>query len=353
MSRRYRVGVMGGDGIGPEVTAAALVALDAAEERYGFTTERVDFAWSGAEYLRTGEHFTAASLEPFKTLDAVLLGALGRPDVPRGLLEREVIIEGLRRGLDLYVNLRPVTLYADRLCPLAGKTAADVDFLVIRENIEDVYGVAGTTTRGGTPDESREVTMRFTRRETERIIRYAFERARERPRKRLTLVDKANAIPIQELWREVLESVGAEYPDVEREAIYVDAAAMWFVQKPERFDVVVTTNLFGDILSDLGAALAGGLGAAAGANLHPGRVSVFEPIHGSAPKYAGRGVASPVGAIGALALLLAHVGEAEAGAAVTAALRDGLRSGRIAGVDAESGRTLDVAATVARSVREA
>lgn len=346
--RTYRLGVIGGDGIGPEVTEAALHVLDAAEARFGFATERTVFPWSAEAYIR-GERVTAQMIEPIRALDAVLLGAIGHPDAPRGVAERDIIF-GLRQGLDMYVNLRPIVLYDERLCPLRGKRPEDVRFFIVRENTEDVYGREGVTTAAGTADESVATEMRFTRRGIERITRYAFERARERPRKHVTLVDKANAIPIQELWRTIFEEVGREFGDVERDAMYVDAAAMWMVLRPERFDVVLTTNLFGDILSDLGAALCGGLGAGASGNIHPGKVSMFEPIHGSAPKYAGQGVASPIGAISAVALMLDHLGEQEARAAINEAIREGFRSGQIKGVEAGSGGTMEVADVIARSL---
>lgn len=350
----YRLGVIPGDGIGPEVTAAALVVLDAAERRFSFATERTIFPWSGEHWLRTRETFGEPQLAQLRGLDAILLGALGHPDVPRGLLERDIIINGLRRGLDLYANVRPVTLYDRRLCPLRDKGAEDVDLVIVRENIEDVYGAEGRTIAAGTPEEAVSVEMRFTRAETLRVTRFAFELARTR-RRHLTLVDKANAIPIQQLWRDILEEVGAAYPDVERDAMYVDAASMFLVLHPERFDVIVTTNLFGDILSDLGAALAGGLGSAASANVHPGRVSLFEPIHGSAPKYAGQDVASPVGAIGAVAMMLEHLGEQEASVAVDRAVRAAFASGAIAGLEAQdtrrSGGTMTVAESVANALR--
>jgi 3-isopropylmalate dehydrogenase len=192
--------------------------------------------------------------------------------------------------------------------------------------------------------------MVFTRRGIERIVRYAFARAREVDRKKLTLVDKANAIPIQGLWREIFDQVGAEYADVERDAMYVDAACMWLVQKPEQFSVIVTTNLFGDIITDLGAAICGGLGTGASGNIHPGRVSMFEPIHGSAPKYTGQKAASPIGAIGALGLLLDHVGLSDASAAVDAALFAGFRTGRINGVEARVGRTFEDAKVIAELI---
>jgi 3-isopropylmalate dehydrogenase len=345
----YRIGVIAGDGIGPEVTAAALRVLDACERRFGFRTERTAFPWSGAHFLATGERLTLEKMAPIRAQDAVLMGAIGHPDAPRGMIERDVII-GLRKGLDLYVNLRPVDLYDDRLSPLRGKGAKEIRMTIIRENTEDAYTQEGERTDIGTPREVASVPMRFTRPGVERIIRYAFELARKNGQRHVTLVDKANAIPIQEIWRDVFEELGTEFPDVRRDAMYVDAAAMWMVLKPEQFDVVVTTNLFGDILSDLGAALAGGLGTASSGNINPGKVSIFEPIHGSAPKYAGKGVASPIAAIGALAMLLDHLGELEASKAVDSAIRNGLQRGRIKGVDAGSQLTEEVAEVVATTL---
>lgn len=346
--RTHRLAVIGGDGIGPEVTGAALTVLDAAERRFGFRTERTALDWSAEGYLR-GLKVTPEMIEPLRSYDAVLLGAIGHPDAPRGQPEHDIIF-GLRRGLDLYVNLRPIVLYHDSLTPLRGRTTKDIDLTIVRENTEDVYG-RPIERSGSGADETVKSEMIFTRRGTERIVRYAFELARRR-RKRLTLVDKSNALRLQEIYREALAAIGREFPDVETDAMYVDAACMWLVLRPERFDVIVTTNLFGDIVSDLGAAVVGGLGSGASGNIHPGKVSVFEPIHGSAPKYTGQGVASPVGAIGAVALMLEHLGEAEAARAVDGALREGFRAGRIKGVDAGSGRTMDVADAVARSVRE-
>jgi 3-isopropylmalate dehydrogenase len=343
------LGVLGGDGIGPEVTEAALLVLDACEARFGFKTERTRYDWGGEQYLRDGRRFDAAALEPFKKLDAILMGAIGHPDVPRGMLEADIIF-GFRRGLDLFVNLRPLILYDTKLCPLKDKTEKDIDILVMRENTEDVYMRQGTTTGAGTPDERVSVDMVFTRRGIERITRYGFERARTLARKKVTLVDKSNAIPIQQLWRDVLEEVAADYPDVEHDAMYVDAASMWLVQKPELFSVIVTTNLFGDIITDLGAAVCGGLGTGASGNIHPGQVSMFEPIHGSAPKYTGQKAASPIGAIGAVALLLDHVGLPLAGAAITEAIFASFRTGRITGVEARTGRTFEDAKIVASRI---
>ncbi len=348
MTRAHRVAVIGGDGIGPEVTRAALRVLDAAERRFGFSTSREELPWSSARYLEGGAAVTPAEIDALRRFDAILFGAIGDPRAPRGVVERDVIL-GMRRRLDLFVNLRPIVAYDDRLVPLKGKRAEDVDFVVVRENTEDVYTQTGAITGSG-KDQVAEAPMRFTRPGIERVVRYAFELARSRPRKHLTLVDKSNAIPVQQLWRDILEEVGTGYPDVERDAMYVDAATMWFVLKPERFDTIVTTNLFGDIITDLGAAICGGLGVAASGNINPGRTSMFEPIHGSAPKYAGRGVASPLGAIGAVALLLRHVGEREAGDAVERAIRDRLRDGRVKGVEAGAQRTDEVAEIIAEAV---
>ena len=341
-----KLGLLGGDGIGPEVVDAALVVLDACEARFGFRTERTTFDWSGEQYLRDGRRFDRSALEPIRKLDAVLFGAVGHPGVPRGMLEADIIF-GFRRGLDLYVNLRPLILYDSRLTPLKDKTEKDIRILVMRENTEDVYGREGTHTGQGTPDERVSVDMVFSRRGIERITRYGFERARKLDHKKVTLVDKSNAVPIQQLWRDVLEEVAADYPDVEHDAMYVDAACMWLVQKPEQFSVIVTTNLFGDIITDLGAAICGGLGTAASGNIHPGQVSVFEPIHGSAPKYTGQKAASPIGAIGALALLLDHVGIPEAHQQIERALFKGFRTGRLDGVDARKGRTFEDAKIIA------
>ena len=348
MTRSHSLAVIGGDGIGPEVTRAALRVLDAAERRFSFSTSRTEYPWSSARYVDSGTRVTRADVDGLRKHEAILFGAIGDPRAPRGVVEREIIF-GLRQGLDLFVNLRPVTLYDERLTPLKGKRAADIDMVVVRENTEDVYTQPGAITGSG-KDEVALAPMRFTRPGIERIVRYAFELARTRPKKHLTLVDKSNAIPIQELWRTIFEEIGAGYADVTRDAMYVDAASMWMVQKPEQFDVIVTTNLFGDILTDLGAAIAGGLGIAASGNINPGKTSMFEPIHGSAPKYAGKGVASPLGAIGAVAMLLRHVGEREAGDAVEGAIRDGLRSEKIKGLEAGAQKTDEVAEIVARSV---
>ena len=348
MARSHSIAVIGGDGIGPEVTRAALRVLDAAERRFGFSTSREEYPWSSARYVDSGIAVTKEDVEALRKHEAILFGAIGDPRAPRGVVERQIIF-GLRQGLDLFVNLRPVVAYDERLVPLKGKRAQDVDIVVVRENTEDVYTQQGTITGSG-KDEVAIAPMRFTRPGIERVVRYAFELARTRPKKHLTLVDKSNAIGIQELWRRIFEEIGAEFADVTRDAMYVDAACMWMILRPEQFDTIVTTNLFGDIITDLGAALVGGLGIAASGNIHPGRVSMFEPIHGSAPKYAGQGVASPLGSIGALAMLLRHIGEADAADAIEGAIREGLRSGRIKGVEAGMHRTDEVAGLIAERI---
>ena len=348
MSPSFRLAVIGGDGIGPEVTRAALRVLDVAERRFGFSTVREELRWSSARYIDSGGRVTPEDIDGLRAFDAVLFGAIGDPRAPRGVVERDVIL-GMRRQLDLYVNLRPIVAYDDRLVPLKGKRAEDIDLVVVRENTEDVYTQTGKITGSG-KDEVAEVPMRFTRPGIERVIRYAFELARTRPDRHLTLVDKANAIPVQELWRRIFDEIGEGFADVTRDAMYVDAACMWLVLRPEQFDTIVTTNLFGDIITDLGAAICGGLGVAASGNINPGKVSMFEPIHGSAPKYAGKGVASPIGAIGAVGLMLEYLGQSDASRAIEDAVRGGLQSSRIKGVEAGSQKTEEVANIVAMAV---
>ncbi len=336
-ARRHRIAAIPGDGIGPEVVREGLRVLARAAELDGFAVTVEEFPFGAEHYLATGESLPGDFLERARGYDALLLGAIGDPRIEVGLLER-AIISGLRFGLDLYVNLRPVRLYAEALTPLKHKRPADIDFVVVRENTEDVYAGLGGILKKGTADEVAVQEMIFTRRGTERVIRYAFELARRRGgRKKLTMVDKANAVRAMDLWTRTFEEVGAEYPDVTRDHLYVDAAAMYMVKNPEWFDVVVVSNMFGDILTDLGAMITGGLGIAASGNIHPGRVSLFEPVHGSAPKFAGKGVASPIATILSVGLLLEHVGEAKAAARVERAVAGLLGSGRIPSLATDSG----------------
>jgi 3-isopropylmalate dehydrogenase len=337
MAKTYRIAVIGGDGIGPEVTDQAVKVLNAAASDAGFALDYTHYPHGTEHYLQTGELFPDHVLSEVRARDAVLLGAIGDPRVEPGLVERPIIM-GMRFGFDLYVNLRPVKLFAEHLCPIKGKQPKDVDMIVIRENTEDLYAGIGGILKKGTPDEVAIADMIFTRKGCERVIRYAFEAARERNgRKKVTLVDKANAIRAMDIWTRAFAEVGEEYPDIERDHAYIDAACMWMVKNPEWFDVVVVSNIFGDILTDLGAMVQGGMGIAASGNIHPGRVSMFEPIHGSAPKYKGKNVANPLGAIMAGSMMLDYLGERAAAKRIEEAVAGLLRSQRIPSLGADSG----------------
>jgi 3-isopropylmalate dehydrogenase len=339
--RNYRIGVVGGDGIGPEVANEGLKVLDVAAKKFGFTTELTHYPYCGQHYIDTGELVTDDVVEEWRGLDAIFLGAIGHPDLEPGFVERSVILS-MRFRLDLYINLRPIKLYAEHLCPLKDKKPEDLDIMVIRENTEGLYSQAGGFIHKGTPDEVAVMEGIYTRKGCERAIRYAFEMARKRDKaKRVTLVDKANAVRPHDIWTRAFEEVGEEYPDIEQDHAYIDAACMWMIKNPEWFDVIVTTNMFGDILTDLGAMLQGGLGIAASGNIHPGQTSMFEPIHGSAPKYGGKNVASPVGAINAVGMMLDYLGETEAAQQVETTIESLLVSQRIPSLDARSGLKTD------------
>jgi 3-isopropylmalate dehydrogenase len=336
LPKAYRIAVIPGDGVGPEVTVEGLKVLDQASKLFGFAYETAEFPFGSEHYLATHELLPEGQLERFREYDAILLGAIGDPRLPPGLVERGVIA-AMRFGLDLYVNLRPIKLYAERLCPIKGKTPADVDMVVVRENTEDLYTGIGGYFKRGTPDEVVIANQIFTRKGCERAVRYAFGLAAHRQRKKLTLVDKANAIEVQSLWRRTVEEVAPDFPGVSYDFAYIDAACMWMVKNPESFDVIVTPNLFGDILTDLGAIVQGGMGVAASGNIHPGRVSLFEPIHGSAPKYKGKNAVSPVAAIAAVGMMLDYLGEKQAAGAIETSIAQLLSSKRIASLDASSG----------------
>ncbi len=339
----YTIGVLPGDGIGPEVTDEALKALAAVAKLEGFTYELVDYPYSGDYYLKTRELVPDSVIDEWRTLDAVLLGAIGHPDVEPGLVERSVIL-GLRFGLDLYINLRPIKLYSEHLCPLKGKGPDDIDFIVVRENTEGLYAQIGGHLKKNTPDEVALVNGVYTWKGCERASRYAFELAERRAKEkgnghqaRVMLVDKANAIRPHDLWTRVYAQVAEDFPQVEQDHAYVDACCMWMIKNPEWFDVLVTTNLFGDIITDLGAMLQGGMGIAASGNIHPGQTSMFEPIHGSAPKYAGKNVACPLGAISAAGMMLDFLGETSGAKRIDDAIADLLTSGQVKSADARSG----------------
>jgi 3-isopropylmalate dehydrogenase len=314
----YHLACVPGDGIGPEVVAEARKAVDAAATRFGFGVDWIDFDLGAERWLRTGEALPDLAVKELREADAILLGAVGRPDVPPGVLERGLLLR-LRFELDLYVNLRPVKLYPGVASPLAGVGPDDLDLLVVRENTEGVYAGAGGVVHRGTPIEVATETSIETRAGVERCLRYAAGRARERAG-RLTLVHKTNVLThAGDLWQRAAREVAGE-AGVALDYVHADAACLYLVSDPARFDVVVTDNLFGDILTDLGAAVAGGLGTAASANLNPvSSPSLFEPVHGSAPDIAGTGTANPVAAVLSAALLLEHLGEAAAAAAVESA----------------------------------
>jgi 3-isopropylmalate dehydrogenase len=314
----YTIAYLPGDGIGPEVSVQARKAVEAAAGRFGFDLDWVHHDLGADRYLRTGEVLPDAVLDELKATDAILLGAVGRPDVPPGVLERQLLLR-LRFELDLFVNLRPARLYPGVASPLAAARPGDVDLEVVRENTEGAYVGAGGVAHAGTPLEVAVEESITTRAGVERCVRYAAGRAAGRGG-RLTLVHKRNVLPYSgELWSRVAEHA-AEEAGVALDYVHADAACLYLVTDPGRFDVVVTDNLFGDILTDLAAAVCGGLGTAASANLHPGaRPGLFEPVHGSAPDLAGSGRANPVAAVLSAALLLDHLGEQQAATAVEAA----------------------------------
>ena len=323
------IAVLAGDGIGEEVVREGLRVLEAASAVTGFEYKLEHYPYGAEHYLKTGEMFPDSALRAMKDHDAILLGAIGDPRIETGLLER-AIIAGVRFGLDLYVNLRPIKLYAEHLCPLKGVEPSQIDMMVVRENTEGAYVGVGGLLKKDTPNEVAVCNMVWTREGTERVIRYAFDLARARKKQnRVTLVDKANAIRPMDLWTRAFDQVSGEYSDVDTDHAYIDAACMWMVKNPDWFDVMVTDNLFGDIITDLGAMLQGGLGIAASGNIHPGRVSMFEPIHGSAPKYKGKNSACPVATVNAVQMMLDFLGDSDGATLVENSIANALRSKKI------------------------
>ena len=325
----HRIAVVPGDGIGVEVTREAVRALEAVRPRLQRPIELVHFDWGAERWLRDRTTLPAgAAAELARDYHAILFGAVGDPRVPEQVHARDILL-GLRTQLDLYINLRPVRLYDERLTPLKGKTVRDIDMLVFRENTEGLYAGVGGNFKKDTPDEIAINEDVNTRKGVERILRAAFDAARAR-RKKLCMSDKANALTFAHgLWQRAWQAVRREYADVETHHLYIDVAAMELVRAPERFDVIVTSNMFGDILTDLGAAIVGGLGLAASGNIHPGRCSLFEPVHGSAPDIAGKGVANPLGSISSMAMMLRHLGEAAAADVVEGVVERVVQSGRV------------------------
>lgn len=320
--KTYRVAVIPGDGTGPEVMREALKVLTTVAAEEGFGVETFPYDLGGDRYLKTGEILPNGVVDELRGFDAILLGAIGHPDVTPGVLEKGLLLE-LRFQLDQYVNLRPVILYPGVDTPLKDKGPEDIDFVVVRENTEGLYAGAGGILRKGTPHEVAVQESVNTRMGVERCIRFAFEYCRKRNRKKkVTLCGKTNVLTYAfNLWERAFYEVAREYPDIETDYAHVDATCMWMVKNPEWFDVIVTDNLFGDIITDLGAMIQGGMGIAAGGNLNPQGVSMFEPIGGSAPKYTGKNVINPLAAIAAVQMMLEHLGEDKAARRVEDAIR--------------------------------
>ena len=316
-----KLAIVPGDGIGVDVTREAVRVLERLDARRSLGLELVSFPWSADHYLATGETIPKGAFDDLaRNYDAIFMGAFGDPRVPDMKHAADILL-GARFQLDLYVNYRPVRCLDDRLSPLKAYSAADVDFVVFRENTEGSYAGIGGNFKKGTPDEVATQEDLSTRKGVERIIRHAFSFARSTGRRRVVMSDKSNAMRfVGDLWQRTFAEVSGEYPEIEASHLYVDALCLQLIRDPRPFEVIVTNNMFGDIVTDLGAALQGGLGMAASGNIHPGRVSMFEPVHGSAPKYAGTGRANPFGAILTVALMLEHLGKKEEAVAIERAV---------------------------------
>ncbi len=321
MAKTYNIALMPGDGTGPEVLQEGVKVIQAAAESEGFSLELTHYDFGGERYKRTGEILPDTALEEFRQMDAIYLGAIGHPDVKPGILEKGILLKA-RFALDQYINLRPVKLYPGVETPLKDKGPAEIDFVVVRENTEGLYCGAGGFLKKGTPDEVAVQESINTRKGVERCLRYAFEYCRKRNQdKTLTLCGKTNVLTFAfDLWERTFEELAKEYTDIKTDYAHVDATCMWMVKNPEWFDVIVTDNMFGDIITDLGAMIQGGMGVAAGGNINPDGTSMFEPIGGSAPKYTGQNVINPMAAICAGQMMLEHLGEDSAARRVEAAV---------------------------------
>jgi len=317
MSKTFNIAVIPGDGTGPEVIAEGLKVLQTASGKFGFKLNLNNFDFGGERYLKTGETLPDSVINELRKFDAIYLGAIGHPEVKPGILEKNILLR-LRFELDQYINLRPVKLYPGVECPLKDKGPEHIDFVVVRENTEGLYAGAGGVLKKGTPDEVAVQESINTRKGVERCIRFAFEYCRKRKKmNKLTLCGKTNVLTFAfDLWERAFYEVAKEYADIKADYAHVDAITMWFVKNPEWFDVIVTDNMFGDIITDLGAMIQGGMGIAAGGNINPGGVSMFEPIGGSAPKYKGKNMINPLAAICAGGMMLEHLGEENAGKAI-------------------------------------
>ncbi len=328
MSKSYNIAVIAGDGTGPEVIREGRKVLEVAAKKFDFTLNYQDYDLGGERYLRTGETLPDAVLEELKGFDAIYLGAIGHVDVKPGILEKEVLLR-IRFELDQYINLRPVKLYPGVECPIKGKGPKEIDYCCVRENSGGLYTGVGGISRKGTKDEVATQNMIYTYDQVQRCLRFAFDYARKFGKKArgigehntLALIGKSNVLTyMYELWNRVFAEVGAEYPDVKREYYHVDATCLYMVACPEMFDVMVTENMFGDIVTDLAAITQGGLGVAAGGNINPAGVSMFEPIGGTAPMWTGKNAINPLAAIGAGAMMIKYLGEEAAGNAIEAAI---------------------------------
>ena len=320
----HKIAVIPGDGTGPEVVVEGLKCLDAAAQKFGFKYETQEFDFGGERFKRTGETLPDSAIEELRSFNAIYLGAIGHPDVKPGILEKGILLRA-RFELDQYINLRPVKLYPNVDCPLKDKGPEDIDFVVVRENTEGLYAGAGGFLKKGTQDEIAVQESINTRKGVERCLRYAFEYTLKNSRENtLTLCGKTNVLTFAfDLWERTFHEIGeADYPDVKRDYAHVDAITMWMVKTPAWFDVIVTDNMFGDIITDLGAMIQGGMGVAAGGNINPEGVSMFEPIGGSAPKYTGQGVINPVAGIAAAQMMLDTLGESDAAACLEKSIID-------------------------------
>src|SRR5437016_4534311 len=320
--KSYNIAVIGGDGTGPEVVREAIKVLDAAAKKFSLKLNYTQYDFGGERYLRTNEALPDSVVGELRKFPAILLGAIGRPDVKPGILEKGILLR-LRFELEQYINLRPVKLYDERFCPLKDKVPEDIDFVVVRENNEGIYTGSGGFVFKGTPHEIAVQESINPRRGVERCLPFSFEFTRKRNQeKKLTLCGKTNVLTYAfDLWERAFHEIGQkDYPDVKRDYAHVDATTMWFVKNPEWFDVIVTDNMFGDIITDLGAMVQGGMGIAAGGNINPAGTSMFEPIGGSAPKYTGQSVINPLAAICAGQMMLDFLGETEAARAIETAV---------------------------------
>jgi 3-isopropylmalate dehydrogenase len=329
MVNMKKIAIIPGDGIGIDVTRETLKILQVIKD-VGADIDWQVFDYGAEKYLATGITLPEQEIANFRdNYDAIFVGAVGDPRVPDMAHARDILL-GMRFKLDLFINYRPVKLYNARLCPLKNKKVEDIDFVVFRENTEGMFAGTGGILKKGTPDEVAIQTSVNTRKGVERIIRYAFEYAKSHNRPMVTLSDKSNAMRYEgDLWQRVFYQVGEEYPEIEKQHWYIDALLMQMIKRPEQFEVIVTCNMFGDIATDLGAQIAGGLGLAASGNIHPGKTSLFEPVHGSAPKYQGKDVANPLAAILTAGIMLEHIGFKEWNARIESAVMEAIESNNV------------------------